>query len=258
MSFRCIKVFKLEETISRFQIDLSYSLTNLEKHKKHVEEKFFEMNEKLNEPQQKLKEMEERITNRFQTIIDHLLTRLDTHENRVGEEFRRVDDRLLEPAIKLKETEERVTGLFQSILARFQSRLDNNENSIEEKFNQIEIRIQGPENRLTKAEGRIRQLEIEFEQEKNNTANQVAVVPPVIFLQPEQDNTNLTQTACPDRSPALPRTCFDLRKADSKLPSGLYWIDPDGEKIGEQPIQVFCNMTSGKFIKFSFYCLFIF
>lgn len=44
-----------------------------------------------------------------------------------------------------------------------------------------------------------------------------------------------------------PRTCTEAR--DSGLPefkeSGMYWIDPDGLGIGDKPIYVYCNMTSG-------------
>lgn len=232
--------------MARFQVDMDILLAKLESHKKHVEDQFFTTNEKFEEPEKNLKEMEERITTRFQSIIDHLLTRLGTHENKVEEEFRKVDEKLQEPLFKLIEAEERITGLFQSILARFQSRLVDNENNIEAKFRRMESRLEEPETRLTITEERISQLEIVFEQ-VNHTTHQIAVVPPVIYLQHPQETVNVTQSACPERSPSLPRTCFDLRKSDPKLPSGLYWIDPDGEKIGEPPIQVFCNMTSGTF-----------
>jgi hypothetical protein len=41
------------------------------------------------------------------------------------------------------------------------------------------------------------------------------------------------------------RTCHGLRSVDHFLTSGMYWIDPDGKGVGEDPIYVFCNMTSG-------------
>ena len=42
------------------------------------------------------------------------------------------------------------------------------------------------------------------------------------------------------------RTCRELRAADPSLPSGMQWIDPDGQGVGDGPIYVYCNMTSGK------------
>ena len=41
------------------------------------------------------------------------------------------------------------------------------------------------------------------------------------------------------------RTCHDAYAADSSLKSGMYWIDPDGHGIGDDPIRVHCNMTIG-------------
>jgi hypothetical protein len=41
------------------------------------------------------------------------------------------------------------------------------------------------------------------------------------------------------------RTCHEIRLEDPTLPSGMYWIDPDGNGIGDFPISVYCNMTTG-------------
>ena len=41
------------------------------------------------------------------------------------------------------------------------------------------------------------------------------------------------------------RSCEELRSTDSSLQSGLYWIDPDGLGLGDAPINVFCDMTTG-------------
>jgi hypothetical protein len=41
------------------------------------------------------------------------------------------------------------------------------------------------------------------------------------------------------------RTCNEIRLADASLPSGMYWIDPDGNRVGGSPIYVYCNMTTG-------------
>lgn len=41
------------------------------------------------------------------------------------------------------------------------------------------------------------------------------------------------------------RTCHEIRLEDPTLPSGMYWIDPDGNGIGDFPISVYCDMTKG-------------
>ena len=52
-----------------------------------------------------------------------------------------------------------------------------------------------------------------------------------------------------------PRTCREAHLADPSLTSGMHWIDPDGQAVGDDPIYVFCDMTSGIFkdvLKLSF------
>ncbi|XP_057373213.1 uncharacterized protein LOC130694064 [Daphnia carinata] len=44
---------------------------------------------------------------------------------------------------------------------------------------------------------------------------------------------------------SISRTCGETRSADPSLSSGMYWIDPDGQGVGDDPIYVFCNMTTG-------------
>jgi hypothetical protein len=44
----------------------------------------------------------------------------------------------------------------------------------------------------------------------------------------------------------IPRTCKELRAADPSLSSGMHWIDPDGQGVGDDPIYVYCDMTSGQ------------
>jgi hypothetical protein len=48
----------------------------------------------------------------------------------------------------------------------------------------------------------------------------------------------------------IPRTCRELRAADPSLSSGMHWIDPDGQGVSDNPIYVYCDMTSGEILKF--------
>lgn len=45
---------------------------------------------------------------------------------------------------------------------------------------------------------------------------------------------------------AVPRTCLEAMLGDPLLNSGMHWIDPDGQGVGDAPIFVYCDMTSGK------------
>lgn len=52
------------------------------------------------------------------------------------------------------------------------------------------------------------------------------------------------------------KTCREIQLADPSLPSGLYWIDPDGQGVGDDPIQVHCDMVTGKVITIVAFILF--
>ena len=41
------------------------------------------------------------------------------------------------------------------------------------------------------------------------------------------------------------KTCAEMRRAYPFMKSGTYWIDPDGQGIGDDPIRVICDMTKG-------------
>lgn len=43
-----------------------------------------------------------------------------------------------------------------------------------------------------------------------------------------------------------PKTCLEAHTDDPSLESGMFWIDPDGQNRGDDPIYVYCNMTIGK------------
>jgi hypothetical protein len=52
------------------------------------------------------------------------------------------------------------------------------------------------------------------------------------------------------RKSGIPRTCRELFVADPSFYAGMQWIDPDGQGIGDDPIYVYCDMSSGKFCHF--------
>lgn len=41
------------------------------------------------------------------------------------------------------------------------------------------------------------------------------------------------------------RSCQEILSFNPTLPSGLYWIDPDGQGVGDAPLVVHCDMATG-------------
>lgn len=42
----------------------------------------------------------------------------------------------------------------------------------------------------------------------------------------------------------ISRTCWEIHMANPSLPSGMHWIDPDGQGVGDDPIRVYCDMAT--------------
>ena len=54
---------------------------------------------------------------------------------------------------------------------------------------------------------------------------------------------------------AIFRTCQELHSSNPLLESGMYWIDPDGQGVGDDAIHVFCDMKLGTVHFASFCCV---
>ena len=44
---------------------------------------------------------------------------------------------------------------------------------------------------------------------------------------------------------AILRTCREIKVANPSLTSGMYWVDPDGQGIGDNPVYAYCDMSTG-------------
>ena len=58
-------------------------------------------------------------------------------------------------------------------------------------------------------------------------------------------NSAIANPSSTSKSASIARTCREARAADPALISGMYWIDPDGQGVGEDPIKVYSDMTLG-------------
>jgi hypothetical protein len=58
--------------------------------------------------------------------------------------------------------------------------------------------------------------------------------------------TTINVNDLPPLKSIIPRTCHEAILGDPTLNSGMHWIDPDGQGVGDDPIYVYCDMTSGR------------
>ena len=99
-----------------------------------------------------------------------------------------------------------------------------------------EVRLEGLEAKVTGLEAKVTKLEEkELQQE--------------LLIEKLKKEKDLTISSIGERSigrsVSFPRTCRELRASDPSLISGMHWIDPDGQGVGDDPIYVYCDMTKG-------------
>lgn len=95
------------------------------------------------------------------------------------------------------------------------------------------------ESEVGKLKEKVEFLETKIQEQDNLLKNcQVATSDAIGSLRNVEEN-NLKKTVLD------PKTCLEARTADPSLKSGMYFIDPDGQGRGDDPIYVYCNMTTG-------------
>ena len=91
-------------------------------------------------------------------------------------------------------------------------------------------------------ESKVVQLEAKVVQLEEKVQHQESIL---IAIQSQQPVSGKDVSAISSGRSYVLRTCRETRAADPSLGSGMYWIDPDGQGVGDDPIYVYCNMASG-------------
>lgn len=127
--------------------------------------------------------------------------------------------------------------------------------SLKDKFEELEVKL---DSKVYQLEVKVKQLEAKNTKLEIKVQEQESILT-LLLLQKNQSESpagsNLIsrnrKTTLQSTARRTPRTCQELREADPSLPSGMQWIDPDGEGVGDNPIFVYCDMLSG-IIKYDF------
>ena len=106
-------------------------------------------------------------------------------------------------------------------------------------------RIVKLEKELVKANERIDHLLVENSEDINSKSSAAAAQQ---LIRPQSVQTHRT---CDEFYSATLRNYQEIGyEGGALIKSGMYWIDVDGQGVGEPPIYVYCNMTDGR-IKFN-------
>ena len=94
---------------------------------------------------------------------------------------------------------------------------------------------------------KLEELELKVSRLEETVQQQQTLITALQKEQPIVSKSNLALKNQPltGRGNLFSRTCRELRASDPSLSSGMYWIDPDGQSIGDEPIYVYCDMLKG-------------
>ncbi|XP_046638029.1 uncharacterized protein LOC124316246 isoform X2 [Daphnia pulicaria] len=141
---------------------------------------------------------------------------------------------------------------LQELEVRLEAKIEAKNAQLEEKVTQLEAQLelnnelrQDLTLKVIQLEAKNVQLEVKIQdQERIVTSLLEAAELPVSTdskLFPVKKEISIRSTG----KSGIPRTCRELRAVDPSLSSGMHWIDPDGQGVGDDPIYVYCDMTSG-------------
>ena len=112
----------------------------------------------------------------------------------------------------------------------------NRLDKLEAKNEQHEVKVVGLEAKLEEHELKINSQQIEIDELKKKNFD----------LEEKNNQLILAKNGDVTSRDFLPRSCFELKATNPSAQSGVYSIDPDGQIGADQPIQVYCDMTTRK------------
>ena len=114
---------------------------------------------------------------------------------------------------------------MKQILAAKDARMEQLESKIT-RLEQLESKVTQLEGKVTRLEQK-KQLQQELLMEK---------------LKKDREISSSIGENSVGKSVFFPRICRELRASDPSLDSGMNWVNPDGQGVGDDPIYVYCNM----------------
>jgi len=110
------------------------------------------------------------------------------------------------------------------------------------RLDQLEAKNEQHEAKLVEHELKINNQQIEIDQLKKKNFD----------LEEKNNQLILAKNDHVTSRDFLPRSCFELKATNPSAQSGVYSIDPDGQIGADQPIQVYCDMTTRIIVSIAF------
>ena len=124
----------------------------------------------------------------------------------------------------------------------------NRLDQLESKNEQQGIKVAGLEAKAAEQEVKVAGLEVKVEEHQIKINSQQEEIDQLKKKNSDLEETNhkliLAKEGDVISRDFLPRSCFEIKATNPNAQSGVYSIDPDGQIGADQPIQVYCDMTT--------------
>jgi len=122
------------------------------------------------------------------------------------------------------------------------SRVDQLENTVQNqqvKMNQLELKVKDQQIEIDQLKKKNVKLENKLESISSATSYPTQL---------RNKNSNIVASASVSGRDFLHRSCYELKATNPSAQSGLYFIDPDGQINGDDPVQAYCDMDTSKLL----------
>nr|CAH0107069.1 unnamed protein product [Daphnia galeata] len=116
--------------------------------------------------------------------------------------------------------------------------------TLEERFEELSNNFVEMKRILAIKDSRLEALELKVQQHEEKVTQLELALINEKRINAKSSPLKLNEISSTTRS-GIPRTCREAHLADPSLTSGMHWIDPDGQAVGDDPIYVYCDMISG-------------
>jgi len=124
----------------------------------------------------------------------------------------------------------------------------NRLDQLESKNEQQGIKVAGLEAKAAEQEVKVAGLEVKVEEHQMKISSQQEEIGQLkkknFDLEEKNNQLILAKEGDVISRDFLPRSCFEIKATNPNAQSGVYSIDPDGQIGADQPIQVYCDMTT--------------
>ena len=112
------------------------------------------------------------------------------------------------------------------------------------EIGQLKLKVTEHQIEMNQLELKVNEQQVEIDQLKKKNVEFESKLESISSTQLSNGNRNVKAVASASVRDFLPRSCYELKATNPSAQSGLYFIDPDGQINGDDPVQAYCDMDT--------------